>query len=115
MKKINLLLVYLVSFIYMEFFYKILVFDNIFRLSIINMILFLIPLSVLLSIITNMFKNQKINKAIFIIIMILTAVWFSAQYVVKGYFGFFVSWGAFKVADQVGDFASKGVMETLKR
>lgn len=115
MKKINLFVVFLISFIYMEFLYKFLIYDQIFRISLLNMLLFLIPLSFLLSIFTNLFHNQKVNKGIFIGIMLLLIVWFSAEYVVKSYFNFYISWGAFKIADQVGDFAAKGVMETLKR
>lgn len=115
MKKINLFLVFLISFIYMEFLYKILVHNQIFRLSIVNMLLFLIPLSLLLGLLTNLSQNKKISKIIFIVILSLVAVWFSAEYVIKDYYNFYLSWGAFKVADQVGEFAGKGIIETIKR
>jgi len=115
MKKVSVILVYLVSFIYMEFLYKIFIYDNIFRISIINMLLFLVPFVLLLGILTRLFKDSKWNKIVFIVIMIIISVWFCAQYVVKDYFDFYISLSTFEVADQLGDFASKGVIETLKR
>jgi len=115
MKKISVTFVYLISFIFMEFFYKILIYDDIFRISNINMILFLISLSILLGVITKLFKEPKHNKIVFIVIMSIIALWFSAQYVVKGYFDFYISLSTFQVADQVGDFFGKAVIETIKR
>ena len=115
MKKINVFLVYFVSLIFMEFLFKFLTIEHIFRLSNINLILFLIPFSLLLSILTNITKNSKTNRVIFIVILSILSVWFSAQYVVKSYFGCYISLGAFGVADQVVEFASKGVIETLRR
>lgn len=115
MKKVSLILIYLVSFIYMEFLYKILIYDNIFRISIINMILFLIPFCLFMFVFTKLLKNSNWNKMVFIIIISLIAIWFSAQYVVKGYFDFYISLSTFEVADQVGDFAVKAVIETIKR
>lgn len=115
MKKVSVILIYLVSFIYMEFLYKIFIYDNIFRMSLLNMLLFLIPLGLLSGIITKIFKESKWNKIIFFVILGVISVWFCAQYVVKDYFDFYISLSTFEVADQLGDFAGKGVIETLKR
>ena len=90
MKKLNLFFVFFISFIYMELVYKIFIYHSIFRLSIINMILFLIPFSLLLSVLCNAFKNEKVNKIIYIVLFSLIAIWFSAQYVVKSYFDFYI-------------------------
>jgi len=114
MKKISLFLVYFISFIYMEFMYKIFIYDNIFRLSIVNMILFILMFSIIVYLFTKILK-EKGNKILFIIIMSIIAIWFSAQYVVKSYFDFYISLSTFEVADQVGDFMGKAVIETLKR
>ena len=114
MKKMNLFLIYFVSFVYMEFIYKIFIYDNIFRLSIINMILFIVPFSIFMYLLSKLLR-EKGNKIIFIVIMSLIAIWFSAQYVVKSYFDFYISLSTFEVADQVGDFMGKAVIETLKR
>jgi len=115
MKKVSVIFIYLISFLYMEILYKIFIYDNLFRVSLINMILFLVPLSLLLGIIVKLFKDSKWNKIIFFIILGIITVWFSAQYVVKDYFDFYISLSTFEVADQLGDFAGKGVIETLKR
>ncbi len=100
----------------MEFVYKFFIYNHIFRLSILNMILFLIPFSLLLLIITKLFKKDKANIIVFSIIMTLIAVWFSAEYVCKSYFDFYISLSTFEVADQVANgFLGKAVLETLKR
>lgn len=114
MKRISLFIVYLLSFIYMEFIYRILLYDNIFRLTNINMILFLISFSLFIYLISKLF-NDKANKIIFFIIMGIFAVWFSAQYVVKSFFDFYISFSILQIADQVGDFMGKAVIETIKR
>lgn len=114
MKKVSLLLVYFISFLYMEILYKVFIYDNIFRLSIINMILFLFPFSIGIYLLSKMF-NDKGNKIAYIVIFSIIAIWFSAQFVVKSYFDFYISLSAFQVADQVGDFMGKAVIETLKR
>ncbi len=115
MKKVNIFFVYLISFIFMEYLFKFLLMDHIFNLANINMLLFIIPFSLLLSIITNLSKNDKVNRIICLVALGLVAVWFSAQYVLRDYFGFYISWSAFGLADQIGAFASKGVTETLRR
>lgn len=99
----------------MEFLYKILIYEKFFHVSLINMILFLIPLSLLLMVISNLFKNEKVNKTIFYVIMILISIWFGAQYVVKSYFDFYLSFSTFKVADQMLDFVDKVFIEIIKR
>lgn len=114
MKKISLFLIYLISFIWMEMLYKIFIYDNIFRVSLINMLLFIIPFSLIMLLISKIFRDKG-NKITFIVIMSVIAVWFSAQYVVKSYFDFYISLSTFQVADQVGDFFGKAVIETIKR
>ena len=114
MKKINLFLVYFISFLYMEILYKVFMYENIFRVSLINTLLFLIPFSLFIYLISRLMK-EKGNKIVFIIIMSVIALWFSAEYVVKDYFDFYISLSTFKVADQVTDFMNKAVIETLKR
>ncbi len=115
MKKINLFLIFLISFIYMEVIYKLFIGNPLFRLSFINMLLFLIPLALLLSVLTNLSNNKTFNKVIFFSILSLITIWFCAQYVVKSYFDFYISLSTFQVADQVTDFMGKAVIETLRR
>ena len=70
------------------------------------MILFLIPFSIGMYLLSKMF-NDKGNKITYIVIFSIIAIWFSAQFVVKSYFDFYISLSAFQVADQVGDFMIK--------
>lgn len=115
MKKVGLFLVYFISFIYMEFVYKIFMYNNIFRISIVNMVLFLLFISLIFTVITKLFKSEKNNKIVFAIIMGVLAIWFSAEYVCKSYFDFYISLSTFEVADQLGGFVGKTIIEVAKR
>ena len=115
MKKINVILIYLISFIYMEIFYKLFIYKRLFSLANISMLIFLVAFSIILGILTTIFNKEKINKIIFIVAMSLIPLWFAAQLVVKDYFDFYISLSTFQVADQMVDFFDKVVIETLKR
>ncbi len=115
MKKIKIFFIYLVSFIYLELLFKVLVHNDIFNISLINILIFLTFFSLLLWVISTIFKKEKINKIIFYFILLSITIWFGVEYVVDGYFGFYVSLSALKIADQVGDFALTGLIEILKR
>jgi phosphoglycerol transferase MdoB-like AlkP superfamily enzyme len=78
------------------------------------MVIFLLFLSLILTFFTKLSRNPKVNKTIFIIFMILIFVWFSAQYVCKDYFDFYISFSLLGLADQLTDFFGKTVIETLK-
>lgn len=114
MKKVNLLLVYLLSFVYLEFLYRIFLYKNVFRLSNINMLLFLVFFSLFNFLVSKLWK-EKGNKVIFYIIMTFWSIWFSAQYVVKDFFDFYISFSVLQIADQVGDFMGTAVLEVAKR
>ncbi len=98
----------------MELLYKLLMHSTIISTSLINLIVFIIFFSVLITILSRIFKERG-NKITFIVVLSLIAIWFSAEYVVKDYFNFYLSLSTFEVADQVGDFMGKAVIETLKR
>ena len=114
-KKISLFIVYLLSFIFMELLYKIFIYNHVFRISIGNMLLFLVFFSLIMTILTRLFKNDKYNKIVFIVLMSLISIWFCAEYVCKSYFDFYISLSTFEVADQLGGFVGKTITEILKR
>ena len=114
MKKVSLYLVYLLSFVYMEFLYRILVVGNVFRISNINMLLYLVFFALGTFIVTKLF-NEKGNKIVFYSLLSIIALWFSAQYVVKEFCDFYISFSILQIADQLGDFMGKVVIEVLKR
>ncbi len=113
-KRKSVFLIYFLSFLYMEFVYRILLYDKVFVLSNINMIIFILGFSILMYILTKIF-NKKINKFIFYFTFIFWTIWFSAQYVVKGFFDFYISFSVLQIADQVTSFLGKAVIETVKR
>lgn len=115
MKKLNLFIIYLVSFIYLEFVLRILVLDNVIALSNINMILFLIPFAILMTLLTKLFK-EKGNKIVFLVIMGFSFFWFAANYVLKTFFGFYLTFSAFSLADQVaGGFVGDAIVQVIQR
>ena len=114
MKKISLLLIYFISYLYLEFTFRILVLDNVFRLSNINMVIYLLFAALFAYIISSFFK-EKGNKIVFYTLISLLGLWFSAQYVVKSFMDFYISFSILQIADQVGDFAFKALIEVLKR
>lgn len=114
MKKINLFIAYLASFIYMEFMYKLITHSKVFQLSTVNALIFLLVFSLFISIISRLCK-EKINKIIYIVLMVLISVWFSAVYIVNSYFDLTLSLDTLLVADQTLSFLPKVLMEILKR
>lgn len=115
MKKISTFIIYLFSFIYLEFLLKIFVLDRVFVLTNINMIVFLMLISSLLTGITHLFK-EKMNKIIFYVIMVLNFILFSTNYVLKTFFGFYLTFSAFKLSDQiVNGFLVETVIQVLQR
>lgn len=59
--------------------------------------------------------SEKLNKFIFYFTFVFWSLWFSAQYVVKGFFDFYISFSVLQIADQVTSFLGKAVIETAKR
>lgn len=114
MKKYNIFIYYFISLIFMEFVFKLLILDNILNISLINTLIYNIFISFVFTMFTKLFK-PKTNKTLSIIILCLCSLWFSSEYVCKDYFDFYISWNLFGVADQMNDFVSKCVIETLKR
>lgn len=115
MKKVNLFLVLFIYFVYMETLYRLLVFNNIFIPTIVNVLLFIVPLSLFLYVLSKISKSERLNKRIFITFLLFITIWFSVQYVVKSYFGIYVSFSTLKIADQVGDFLTKALVEIIRR
>lgn len=115
MKKLNLFIIYFISLIYLEFLLRILVLDKVFALSNVNMILFLIPVSLFLTLITKIGK-EKINKITFFVIMIFNYIWFGANYVLKTFFGFYLTFEALGLSDQIANgFMKDAVIQVIAR
>ena len=114
MKKVNIFLIYFISFIYLEFLYRIFLMDKVFIPANITMIAFLLFFAMTLFLFTKLLKD-KANKVFFYIFLSLICLWFSAQYVVKSFMDFYISFSILQIADQVGSFLGKAVIEVLRR
>lgn len=114
MKRYNVFLCYFISILFMEIVFKFLTFKSIFALSSLYVLCYVAFISMILTILSKLF-NKKINSFVMYLFLILIAIWFSAQYVCKDYFDFYISWNLFEVADQMNDFLDKCIIETFKR
>ena len=114
MKKISLLLYYFLAFVYLEVIFKIFMGSFVIKLSIISMIAFLGAFSLIMYIINKLW-GEKFNKFLFYTFLSLICLWFSAQFVVKDFFDFYISFSVLKIAKQVNDFLDIAVVETFKR
>lgn len=97
----------------LEFGHLLLIFDNILRSSIFNILLFLIPVAAVLAIITSLF-NQKANLIASIVIFGLLGLWYNIYYVFAAIFNSFFSLEVFKLSDQGLKFAGNAVVSILE-
>ena len=95
---------------YMELLFGLLSFDTYSRSSIINIILFSLIISSLITIITSLFNKKILNYIIYSIL----GIFFSMQFVLKNVFGFFFSLDLFKLSDQVLKFGKETIISILK-
>ena len=95
---------------YMELLFGLLSFDTYSRSSIINIILFSLIISSLITIITSLFNKKLLNYIIYSIL----GIFFSMQFVLKNVFGFFFSLDLFKLSDQVLKFGKETIISILK-
>ena len=84
-KKIDLFLFYYGCLFLLEFGYMLLTFDTILRSSLINIILFLIPVAGVLTLITSLF-NDRVNKILAIVIFGILGLWYNIYYVFEAIF-----------------------------
>lgn len=112
MKKINVFLIYFISLLYMEIIYHFFIYKT--MLMNISMFIFLIFISLIFTYISKFFNN-KTNKIIFYSIMGVLFFWFGAQYVVKSFFDFNISFSVLQIADQLNDYVLKTIIEVIKR
>ena len=85
MKKYNLLLFNILSILYMDLCFKILVFNDIFNTSTLYMILCDLIIAIVITIIESLF-NDKVNKVITFVLSVLTTLIIVAQYVYYLYY-----------------------------
>lgn len=103
--KIKLFFYYLLIILYLEFIFKIFVFNKVFNLSTLYIILFSIPLALFLTLISKFF-NEKFNKFVTYVSTIVLIIIFCFQYIYNVLFSTIFSFNNVGLASQAWDFRS---------
>ena len=99
-----------ISIVYMELLFGLLSFDTYNKSTIINIVLFCLIISSLVTILTSLFNKKILNYIIYSVL----GFFFSMQFVLKNIFGFFFSLDLLKLSDQVLKFGSETIISILK-
>lgn len=113
MKKIFTYIFNYLSLVFMELIFMILSFSSININSFINIILFMIPISIILTVITSLFK-EKTNKILTFIIFFILSFWYSLYYIFNAIFNTQFSLAVLKLSNQGFQFINMGLKEILK-
>ena len=105
--KINYSKFVLVNYLFLlllEFTFKFFVYQNI-TIDILYMVVFTFPVAVLISSLMSLFKSNKVNKVISIIMWFAISVIFIAEFIYNSFYKSIFGISALGVADQAADFA----------
>ena len=105
--KINYSKFILVNYLFLlilELIFKFFVFQNI-NIDVLYIIVFTFPVAVLFSMLMSLFKNNKVNKIISIILWFAITIIFIAQFIYNSFYKSIFGISALGVADQAADFA----------
>lgn len=108
MKNFKLFLFNILSLLYLEALAAIVFFHEFKALSFITILLFLIPITCLITFFMSVF-NKKGNFIVGIVIHTLLSVWFSLQIVFKKIFGVFFQVSLFTLSDQATSFSKEAI------
>ena len=109
MKKLHLSIFYFTLLLYLEFIFRILKVKPIFSFSLLNIILFLIPIAIIFSVIGRLSKNKKINILINLGLIILICIWYNVHFIYSEIFDVYFSFSLIKLADQAVSFWKEGI------
>lgn len=110
MKKLHLSIFYFSIILYLEVVFRILKIRPILSFNLVNIILFIIPIAIILSLLGKIFKNNKINKIVNISIVVLLCVWYNIHFIYSEIFDVYFSFSMIKLVDQAVSFWKEGVM-----
>lgn len=113
MKKFYLFLFNYGCLLFLEFIYAILTFDSFAKSSIINIIVFMLPVALLITFLTSLFK-RKANFIITICFYSILALWYNIYFVFEKIFDSFFSLSIFSLSDQGLQFVGNGILGILK-
>ena len=113
MRKLNLFILYLLFLLLLELVYKITFYGNVFDYSLLTTFVFILPISVLLGMVSNIFKKEKYNHILTSIILIAITIIYIAQMVYMSTYGALFSLFSASSGNQVFQFYEH-IIETLK-
>ena len=102
-KKLSNLFFYYIMFIYLELVFRIFCTEKVLPFTFLNTLIYLIPVSLIFSIITSCFK-EKVNYILSKIIIFTTTFLYGVCLVFKLKFGVFFSINSMGLADQLNSF-----------
>ena len=113
LKRIDSTYIFIISFLYLEIVYRIIMNYNVFSINMINITLFIVFSGFICKFISSLFKDNY-NKIVMLIILLFMGVYFSTQFIVFRIFGFSFEWGLLRTTDQINEFSSTGVVLILQ-
>lgn len=115
-KSIFLIVVCFFSLFYLEITFKIFNYGlvSIFKINTIILMLFLLPLSCIITILSKLTTNPKKNKMIYLVILGLFTVWTSISLIFKKVFNTYFCLSLFGLSDQAIAFTVTALLEILK-
>lgn len=116
-EKFNLFLCSYLMFVYFEIVYKIFIFgfSNIFTLNTLIMIIFLLPISIIFTVLFKLFNNPKVNFWITLSLTIIITILFCTSFVFKEIYKTFFCLSVLSLSDQALAFTDTAILEISKR
>lgn len=103
--KINPLIFYFISIIYLEILLKLVICKHVFNIGLLYLLVFTTPIVLLLTLLTKNF-NSKINKVILFLSTIILIIYFEIQYIFYNLFSVPFSFSTIGLANQALDFTN---------
>ena len=113
LKKINVILICFIIFLYLELVFRLFTDNSIFNISLLYISLYNLFLAILISFLVS-FGNNKINKIIFFICLGIICFLYGLELCVFKMFGFYFDLSLFGATDQVLTFYSDGIKVVLQ-
>ena len=115
-KKQPLILITIITFLYLELFYKISIFGlkNIFQPNTLILLLLLLPISSIIATLGNITKSSKKNKVIYLSLISVITVFFNVALIFKKVFNTYFCLSLFGLSDQAIAFTGTAILEIFK-
>lgn len=112
-ERVKIFLFHFLCLIGLEGVFELVIFDHYMRTTIFSILLFILPICLFISILTQSFK-KRINFILGILFYSFLGFWFSLELIFKRAFQVFFSISLFKLSDQVLAFGSETILSIIK-